>query len=183
MTGKDVKMSRVWAMPSADTFSIQPIADLLDRWLPKDGVIVDPFARNSKVGTFTNDLDPTTEATYHMDAEDFCHTLVAKGVVADATVFDPPYSNEQISRTYRGIGREVTTTDTQNGALYARARNALVQVLKSGGIAVSFGWNSAGFGRGRGFEMLEILLVCHGGAHFDTICVVERKVQATLEVG
>ena len=30
-------------------------------------------------------------------------------------------------------------------------------------------------GNKRGYEIIEILLVSHGSAHNDTICVVERK--------
>lgn len=36
-------------------------------------------------------------------------------------------------------------------------------------------WNSGGFGKNLGFEMIEILLVPHGGHHNDTIVTVERK--------
>ena len=61
-------------MPNSETFSIKPIRELIDRY-KKDGmVIVDPFARNSDIGTITNDLDPETKAMYHKDATDFlCH--------------------------------------------------------------------------------------------------------------
>lgn len=41
---------------------------------------------------------------------------------------------------------------------------------------LSFGWNSVGMGRKHSFEIVEILMVCHGGMHNDTICVAERKV-------
>ncbi len=50
-------------------------------------------------------------------------------------------------------------------------------MIKVGGYAISFGWNSSGFGKKRGFEIIEILLVAHGGRHNDTIVTVERKVQ------
>ena len=63
--------------------------------------------------------------------------------------------------------------DTQNAALYARARRELDRILKPGGIALSFGWQSSGFGKH--YTTLEILLVQHGGAHNDTICVAQRK--------
>jgi hypothetical protein len=33
-------------------------------------------------------------------------------------------------------------------------------------------------GRARGFEILELMLVAHGGAHNDTICVAEQRVEA-----
>ena len=51
------RISRVWAMPSPDTFSIPPISDLLDRYLLGCLRVVDPFARESKRGQLTNDLD------------------------------------------------------------------------------------------------------------------------------
>jgi hypothetical protein len=71
--------------------------------------------------------------------------------------------------------------ETQSGALLRRVRNAANTVLKPGGIILSFGWNTVGMGKSRGYEIREILLVCHGGAHNDTICMAERKTQITLE--
>lgn len=61
-----VAISREFAMPNAETFNILPISRLLDRYLAGFNVVVDPFARNSKRGTFTNDLNPATAATHHM---------------------------------------------------------------------------------------------------------------------
>ena len=52
-------------------------------------------------------------------------------------------------------------------------REALALILKPDGIALSFGWQSAGFGRD--WDTLEILLVQHGGAHNDTICVAQKR--------
>lgn len=170
-------MSRAWCMPSADTFEMPPVAALLDRHLRGLGVIVDPFARNGRRGTLRNDLNPATRAEYHMDAVAFCDQMLADGVRADAVLFDPPYSPRQISEVYAAIGKAATTEDTQNAALYARVRDRLVRTLRIDGLALSFGWNSTGFGRPRGFEMVEILLCCHGAAHNDTICVVERRVR------
>ena len=42
-------------------------------------------------------------------------------------------------------------------------------------VVLCFGWNSGGIGKTLGFELTEILMVAHGGAHNDTICTVERK--------
>ena len=33
-------------------------------------------------------------------------------------------------------------------------------------------------GTGRGYELVEVMLVAHGGAHNDTICIAERKTGA-----
>lgn len=140
-------------------------------------VIIDPFARNSGRGTITNDLNPDTSAGHHMHAVDFCEKMVIHAVTADAVLFDPPYSPRQISELYKQIGRTCSTEDTQNAAMGAKVKNLLARTLKPDGISISFGWNSNGFGKTRGFEILQILMVAHGGAHNDTIVTVERKIQ------
>ena len=170
--------SRHWAMPSSHTFSLWPMVELLDRVLAARKVVVDPFARNSRYGTITNDLNPQTRAQYHLDAADFCALLFEQGVVADAVLFDPPYSPRQISELYQQIGRTVTTEDTQNAALYRSVKEGLDRLLRPGGFAVSCGWNSVGFGVA--YELLEVHLIVHGAAHNDTIVTVERKLQGGL---
>lgn len=141
-------------------------------------VVVDPFARNSRVATLRNDMDPATAAEYKLDSREFCDLLIAQGTVADVVLFDPPYSPRQISELYKACGRAVTGKDTQNARLYKEVKDKLDGVLRPGGIAISCGWNSMGFGIGRGYELLECLLVPHGAAHNDTIVTVERKAGA-----
>jgi hypothetical protein len=46
------------------------------------------------------------------------------------------------------------------------------QLVKRGGKVLSFGWNTVGMGTDWTIE--EIMLVCHGGDHNDTICLAER---------
>jgi hypothetical protein len=48
--------------------------------------------------------------------------------------------------------------------------------IEPAGIAISFGWNSVGFGKKHGFMIVEILLVIHGGDKNDTIVPDEKKV-------
>lgn len=169
-----MKFSRAFAMPDANTFSIKPIGEFVQRYIAEcTGRSVDPFARNSKLCSYTNDLNPSTSADYHEDAEEFCRWLSPDSFTL--AIFDPPYSPRQISECYKNIGREVTTEDTQNAALYKRVRDALDPLLKPGAICLSFGWSSNGMGKGRGYEIIEVLLVAHGGAHNDTICIAERK--------
>lgn len=169
-----MNISRTWAMPHSDTFSVPPIGEFVKKYLKNSTVSVDPFARNKEWATYTNDLNPKTSAQYHLDAEEFLKTLNVKGVFADLVIFDPPYSPRQISECYESIGKKATTKDTQNAALYSRVRKTIYPILSQNGIVLSFGWNSAGMGK-KGFEILEILLVAHGGAHNDTICMAERK--------
>ena len=167
--------SRVWAMPSADTFSVPPIGAMVQRYLKASKTSCDPFARNKRWATHTNDLNPKTEAEHHMDAEDFLRMLAAQGVRCDLAILDPPYSPRQISECYQEAGIKCGMKETQNAALYSRVKNAMAEVLTDDAIVLSFGWNSAGMGQKHGFEQIEIMLVCHGGAHNDTICLAERK--------
>jgi hypothetical protein len=169
-----IRFGRRFAMPSADTFSVKPIGNFVWWYLMDSTVSVDPFARNKRWCTHTNDLNPDTAAEHHMDAADFC-TSLRDLISADLILFDPPYSPRQISECYKGIGRPVTSQDTQNAALYKRVRDAFDPLVAPGGVVLSFGWSSTGMGKARGYELEEVLLITHGGAHNDTICIAERK--------
>ncbi len=168
--------SRTWAMPNHDTFSIPPIGDFVRRYLQKSKVSIDPFSRNNRWATHTNDLNPKTEAEFHLDAEDFIHLLLTKGVRCDLAILDPPYSPRQISECYKEAGIPCGMKETQNAALYSRVKNAFSGILTEDATIISFGWNSSGMGKKHNFEQVEIMLCCHGGAHNDTICLAERRI-------
>jgi len=172
-----IKFSRKWAMPSADTFTIAPIKELLGRYIKSNMSVIDPFSRNSKFGTITNDLNPKTCATYHMDAIEFLEMLVKKETKADLVLYDPPYSPRQISECYKELGLTVSMQDTQNARLNKSCKDKIQKLLKVGGIAISCAWNSSGIGKTRGFEIVEILMVAHGASHNDTIITVEKKIK------
>lgn len=175
-----MKFSRVWAMPNANTFSVKPIGEFVRRYLAESRVSLDMFARDKRWATHTNDLNPATQAEHHMDAEEFCVLMAKRGLKVDLAIFDPPYSPRQISECYKSIGLEVGMKETQNSALYARVRTALDPLVADSGVVLSFGWNSAGMGVGRGYEILEIMNVCHGAAHNDTICMAERRLPSPI---
>lgn len=170
-----IKFSREWCMPNSDTFSMSPIKKIFEKYIKRRDVVVDPFARNSKVGTITNDLNPNTDALFHMDATDFVEYLISINTQCNVVLFDPPYSPRQVSEVYQNIGKSATQEDTQ--MRYKEVKNKLGKILVPGGIAISFGWNSTGFGKKRGFKIREIKLVAHGGAHNDTIVTVEQKLK------
>jgi hypothetical protein len=170
-----MKMNRVWAMPSSNTFDVKPIGDFVKSYLQQSQISVDPFARNKQWATFTNDLNPTTSAQYHLDALEFLNNLHNQSILADLVIFDPPYSPRQISECYQQIGRIVTMQDTQ-GKSWTDWKAAISKIVSINGIVLSFGWNSVGMGKKHGFEIIEILLVCHGGMHNDTICIAEKRI-------
>ena len=162
-------------MPSSDTFSVRPIGDFVRRYLTASRISVDPFARNKTWATHTNDLNPETSAQHHMDAEAFLRMLAAQGVKADLIILDPPYSPRQISECYKSAGLKVGMKDTQSALLYQRVRDAAAEVASENAVVLSFGWNTVGMGKRHNFHQVEIMLVCHGGAHNDTVCLAEQR--------
>ena len=168
-------------MPSADTFNISPIAGFVQSYLVRSKISVDPFARNKRWATHTNDLNPDTAAEHHLDAEKFCNMMTSRGVFADLVIFDPPYSPRQISECYKQVGRTVGMEETQSAVLYQRVRGAILPICTADAVVLSFGWNSVGMGKGHGFELIELMLCCHGGAHNDTICIAERRIENSVE--
>jgi hypothetical protein len=162
-------------MPTANTFQCKPIGEFVQRWIDGADVIVDPFARNSKMAhPYTNDLNPETSAEYNMEAFDFLDLLTCMGVIADLVIFDPPYSLTQVSKSYQGMGLKFKGKENPTGG-FPKVKDIIAQILKPSGIALSFGWNTVGMGKTRGFAIKEIMVVCHGGNRNDTLCTAEVK--------
>ena len=165
-------MSRIWAMPSRHTFTIKPINELIERYMAEyPGVWIDPFAGWNSPAHIQNDLNPDSPAQYHTEAREFTESPPE----FDHILFDPPYSPRQISECYKAVGLKAGMKETQSPLLYSTVKNNLAKHQEPGGVVLSFGWNSMGFGLTRGYEILEIMLVPHGGAHNDTIVTVEKK--------
>lgn len=164
-------MSRVWAMPNKDTFSVKPIGEWVQRFLAASKSSVDPFARNKKWATYTNDLNPSTEAMYHMECEAFLAMLVDFGVKADLIILDPP---RQVKECYDSIGLKMAQTDAMGGAARKRRRALIEQIAEPGATVLTFGWDTNGMGK-NGWQIDEILLVAHGSDHNDTICMAESR--------
>lgn len=176
---KDIKFNRVWAMPNAWTFKIGPIAKLLERYVPAGGTgWIDPYAGYNSPAEFRNDLDPNAHAQFNVDALEFAQILKTAYIhrMFNGILYDPPYSFRQISEHYKALGMKATQKDTSM-AFYEKAKSAFCELVQIGGHAISFGWNSNGFGKARGYEIEEIMIVAHGGSKNDTIVTVERKIK------
>ena len=165
-----IKFSREWAMPNRRTFDVPPIRRLVLRHL--SGHSLDPFANECRLATVTNDIDPRFDTDFNMDALDFLRAQPDES--ADTVLLDPPYSPRQVSEVYRSLGRTVNMETTQ-ASFWGDLRAEIARVVRLGGKVVSFGWNTNGVGKGNAYRVIEILLVPHGGAHNDTICVVEQR--------
>jgi hypothetical protein len=167
-------ISRVWEMPNSNTFKIKCINKLIHKYYRVDlrCESIDPFANKSRLAGITNDLNPIYGCDYSMDAVEFLK--IFKNNSIDFVFYDPPYSLRQVSECYKNVGIAVTTETTQS-SWRTKHINEISRIVKPDGIAMCFGWNSSGIGKKRGFELIEILLVAHGGSHNDTIVTVERK--------
>src|SRR3990167_4576097 len=143
-----MKIERVWAMPNKKTFDIPPIRKLLDEELGRD--FVDPFP------------DPYSE-----DAVEYLNQFETESL--SRLAFDPPYSQRQLREVYNNAGLSL---EVMNNSYWSKCKDVIARVIKPGGKVVSFGWNSGWIGKNRGFEIIRILLVCHGSQHNDTIYTI-----------
>ena len=55
-----MRIDRIWAMPSKNTFQIKPIKEMLTEEIT-EGLWIDPFANTNKFAQITNDLNPEFE--------------------------------------------------------------------------------------------------------------------------
>ena len=163
-------INRVWAMPNKNTFDIKPIKELIERYNHKNSI--DPFANKNRIASITNDLDPQYDCDYNLDAKDFLGLFASDST--DFVLYDPPYSPRQVSESYKKMGMSVNMQTTQS-SFWGNLKKEISRIVKKDGIVITFGWNSGGIGKTNGFEIIEILLVPHGGNHNDTIITVERK--------
>lgn len=170
-------INRVWAMPNRWTFQIKPIKKLVLRYVGDGKGWIDPFSGESSPAEFTNDINPERKTKYHLDAAVFCEQMEGqfKGIL-----FDPPYSYTQIKQCYEGLGLPVHADDV-NERFYNRVKDAADPKIIPGGFCLNFGWNTNGMCKRRGYEIIEILLVSHGGHHNDTIVTVERKMNRIMD--
>lgn len=167
-----MNINRVWAMPSKHTFTIKPIRALVYRYV-KNGLWVDPFAGQNSPASLTNDLDCDSPTQSHEDALTYISRF--PDCLADGILFDPPYSITQARQCYEGRGMDLLDTKPTSMAYWKKVKDNMARIIKPGGIAICCGWSSMGLGLGRNFEMIEILLVPHGGSKNDTIVTVERR--------
>lgn len=157
MMQQTIRIEREWAMPNHKTFEIKPIKKLIQEELGNEFLDLFPY--------------PYTKDALELIRQIKTNTVKKLG-------FDPPYSLRQLKEKYDNLGKSLTQRETTN--YWSDLKDEVARVLKPGGKVISFGWNSIGIGKTRGFEITRILMVCHGGHHNDTICTVERKVNEVL---
>jgi len=157
-------------MPNKNTFKIPPIESIIRKYVKAKSI--DPFANINKFAMITNDIDPIYQTDHHLDALDFLKRFDNDEI--DSVLYDPPYSPRQVSEVYTKMGLTVNMETTQ-ASFWSNMKKEIGRITKVDGIVISCGWNSGGIGKKYGFELIEVLMVPHGGQHNDTIITVERK--------
>lgn len=175
-------ITREWSMPNSRTFKIKPIKNIIERYqeeLVSNSLVLDPFSNQNividreRLNLITNDIDPQYDTDYSLDALDFLKMFSDESV--DLVLYDPPYSPRQVSEVYKKLDMSVNMQTTQ-ASYWGNQKKEISRIVKKGGYVLTFGWNSGGIGKTKGFEIVEILMVAHGGWHNDTIVTVEKKI-------
>lgn len=162
-----MQITREWIMPSIWTFTMPPVSRLFSKYNVGNGWI-DPFAGENSPAELTNDIEDRG-AKSQMDALDFLKSQT--DCSANGVLFDPPYSVEQCLRRY--TPKQAGTAG--RAEYWAKCKDEIARIVKPSGLSISFCWDSTGIGKGRGFEIIEIMLLCHGACHNDTIVTIEQK--------
>ena len=169
-----MEIRREWAMPNKNTFSINPVKKLINKYVSPGTMSIDPFANNSEIATITNDLDTQYDTNYHLDALEFLKLFKDNSV--DIVLYDPPFSPRQVSESYKKLKKSVNMETTQ-ASYWSKQKDEIARILKVNGICIRCGWNTNGIGKNRGFSQEELLIIAHGAQHNDTLVLVERKVE------
>jgi hypothetical protein len=152
-----MRIDRVFAMANKWTFTILPIADLISDEVKISAAELwcDPFAGMTSPAQITNDLNPETPATSHTDALTFLRRL--PGESYDGVLYDPPYSFRQAQECYESHGKK--RFDYSSMRYWSQCKIEVARIIRPGGKAFCFGWNSMGIGKTRGFTMTRLLMV------------------------
>lgn len=173
--------TRQWAMPNKHTFLIEPIGNLIRRYVGNGLGWIDAFAGENSPAEIKNDLNPEKPTQFHLDALEFLRSQPDES--ASGVIYDPPYSMTQAKECYDKYGSDKFEPTSMQ--YWGDCKNEIRRVLRLHGKVICCGWNSNGVGKGRLFRLDEILLVAHGGSKNDTMVTVETKIahQQTLFPG
>lgn len=141
----------------------------LKKWTEENskGKVLNLFAGKTKLNLneYRIDLNDEFKPDYVGDCYEFVLYAIEKKIKFDTIIFDPPY-NLRKSREKYGENRYI-------GSL-TKLKNILPRILNLNGWVLSYGYDSVGMSKSRGFKKISICLVCHNGDHNDTICLKEE---------
>ena len=157
--------------PKKYTFEMEK----LKRWTVENckGKVLNLFAGKTLLDGIDEtrvDLNKEMPADYYMDAYEFVLMAKKKKLKYDTVIFDPPYNLRKSREKYMGI----YTSELR------KIKTELPNIINRAGFVISYGYDTTGMGKKRGFELIHICIVNHSGDHNDTLCTIEIKTQMNI---
>jgi len=155
--------------PKRYTFEQPKLKEWVESWC--QGRVLNLFAGRVKlnVNETRNDIDNDMPADYHCDAYDFVQLWSNRvkdmpETQFDTVILDPPYNIRKAREIYGGryIGS------------FTKIKNKLSEILSYKARVITLGYDTVGMSKSRGFKKLAVCVICHGGDHNDTLCLVEQ---------
>ena len=109
------------------------------------------------------DINEKVNPDYLMDANNFLDLAIKEEFKYNTIILDPPYTYRKSMEKYEG--RSISN--------FQRVKEKIPQIILPNGNVITCGYHSVVMGKSRGFEVKDILLISHGGAHHDTIITNE----------
>lgn len=144
-------------MPSPSTFSILPIKKFIQK--------------NSIPG---KQLDPFPHP-FKEDALKLMQKISDSSI--DLGFYDPIYSRRQQDEIYKISDKGEGRNYQSHPRYFAELEAEWFRIIKPKGRVLKFMWNSKSM---EGFDVIDGIIVPHGGQHNDTICTVFEKRQEVL---
>jgi len=153
--------------PKRFTFEQPKLKLWCEKWCK--GKTLNLFAGTTimKCDEFRVDINKEMIADWYGDAYDFVTTTEMK---FDTIIFDPPYNLRKAREKYGG---------KYIGSL-TKIKNELPRIMNLNARIIHFGYDTVGMGKCRGFDKLAVCVVCHGGDHNDTLCLVDKLEEQLL---
>lgn len=175
----NTKIEHVFSMPNKNTFKMHNINQMLQKETEK-GIWIDPFANSSNWAHIKNELNKEYLTEFHLDALEFLKGVKTESI--DGAIFDPPYSLEQIKRSYKKIGLSIQNIQFKSNSelieYHNEVKREISRVLKYNGKVICFGWTHIGVGgvvEDTQYFINELRIIKHGGMHYDTLITIEIK--------
>ena len=144
-------------MPNHSTFSILPIKQFIEKHtIP--GKHLDPFPH-----------------PFQQDALKLMKTIPANSI--SLGFYDPIYSRRQQDEIYKIKDKGEGKNYQSHPKYFSQIEKEWFRIIKPKGRVLKFMRNSKSMS---GFEVIDGILVPHGGQHNDTICTAFEKTQETL---
>lgn len=150
--------------PKRYTFEQPKLLGWVEQWAkPK---VLNLFAGKVRLGVEEVRVDISDEFSpdFVGDAYDFL-SAVKDWSEYGTVLLDPPYNIRKAREKYEGrfIGK------------LTKCKNVIGDGVLPGTRVISLGYDTVGMSKSRGFKKVAICVVCHGGDHNDTLCLVEEK--------